>query len=125
VARILRAKSVNSPKTPKGVTANPKSGSWHDESQLTRRTVKTKASVRRLFVPFVFGSTTSNNFSPVESQFTNNANPRYDPSKGPGSVRVLDGTPPPPGPGKLSAGHQKVITQTNQMKTGGKTLKRR
>jgi hypothetical protein len=123
MARILRVKSVQSPKTPKGATANPKSGSWHDESQLTRRTIKSKLSVRRLFVPFVKGSTTSNAFSPVEDQFTNNMNPRYDPSKGSNSARTLDGTPQPPQ--GATSGHQKVIKQTNQMKTGGKTLRRR
>jgi len=124
LTRILRAKNILSPKTPKGAYANQKAGSWHDESQLTRKTTKAKAKVRRLFVPFVFGSTTSNNFSPVESQLTNNPNPRYDPSKAPGSVQKLDGTPKPP-QANPNAGHQKVIRQTNQMKTGGKTLKRR
>lgn len=121
MVKILRATNAQSPKTPRGVTANPKGGSFHDESQLTRKTVKSKVSVRRLFVPFVKGSTTSNNFSPVEAQFTNNANPRYDPSKAPGSVRILDSTPKPP-QGNPNAGHQKVIRQTNQMKTGGKRI---
>lgn len=124
MATIKKATNPQSPKTPKGVTANSKSGSWHDESQLTRQNVKTRVSVRRLFVPYVQGSTTSNNFSPVESQFTNNTNPRFDPSKAPGAVTILDGTPRPP-QGNPNAGHQKVIKQTNQMKTGGKTLKRR
>jgi hypothetical protein len=123
MAKIKRVTNPQSPKTPKGSTANPKAGSWHDPSQLTRALTKTKATVRRLHVPFVKGSTTSNAFSPVESQLTNNANPRYDPSSSPGSVTRLDGTPKSPqGP---TSGHQKVIKQTNQMKTGGKTLKRR
>src|SRR5262245_7105108 len=124
MVRIVRATNLQSPKTPRGTTANPKGGSFHDESQLTRRNVKSKASVQRKFVPYVKGSTTSNNFSPVEKQFTNNPNPRYDPSKAPGSVVIKDGTPVPP-QGNPNAGHQKVIKQTKQMKFGGKTLVRR
>jgi hypothetical protein len=121
VVKILRAKNVQSPKTPKGATANPKSGSWHDESQLTRAVIKTKKSVRRLFAS---DPNTSNTFTPVMEEFSDNKNPRYDPSRAPGSVTVLDGTPPRP-EANPNAGHQKVIQQTNQMKTGGKTLKRR
>lgn len=120
MARILRVKNAQSPKTPKGATANPKSGSWHDPSQLTRGAVKVKAKVRRLFAS---DPTTSNTFTPVMEEFSDNANPRYDPSKAPGSVTVLDGTPPPPK--GATSGHQKVLKQTNMMKTGGKTLKRR
>jgi hypothetical protein len=121
VVRIVRVKplTTGSPKTPRGVMKGTKSGSFHDESQLTRRTVKSKTSVRRLHVI----DPTSPTFSPVMEQFTNNLNPRYDPTKAPGSVARLDGTPQPPkGP---NSGHQKVIQQTRQMKTGGKTLVRR
>ena len=56
-------------------------------------------------------------------QFTNNLNPRYDPSRAPGSVRKLDGTPVPP-QGNPNAGHQRVIRFNNQMRTGGKRLVR-
>jgi hypothetical protein len=102
------------------VQANPKAGSFHDESQLTRRNITSKLSIRRLFAR---NPATSVAFSPVEADFTNNPNPRYDPSRAPGSVTKSDGTPKPPqGP---NSGHQKVIQQTNMMKTGGKTLKRR
>jgi hypothetical protein len=59
----------------------------------------------------------------VMDEFSDNKNPRFDPSKAPGSVTVLDGTPKPP-KGSTS-GHQKVLQQTAQMKRGGKTLKRR
>jgi hypothetical protein len=119
VVKIVKARNVNSPDTPRGVTANPLSGSWHDEDQLTRRTVKSKKSVKRVHVK------DPNNpiFYPEADQFSDNANPRYDPSKAPGSVKILDSTPEPP-KGSTS-GHQKVIQQTNQMKRGGKTLKRR
>jgi hypothetical protein len=61
-------------------------------------------------------------WDPVTNQFTNNPNPRYDPSKAPGSVTKLDGTPPPPK--GATTGHQKVIPYNNQQRTGGKTLKR-
>jgi hypothetical protein len=120
MARILRAKNLQSPKTPKGVTGNPKSGSFHDEDQLTRKTTSAKTSVRILHAT---DPATSNAFTPVMDQFTNNPNKRYDPSKAPGAVTKLDSTPPPPQ--GVTSGHQKVIQQTNQMKTGGKTLVRR
>jgi hypothetical protein len=87
---------------------------------LTRRTTKSKKSVRRLFAT---DPTVSNTFSPVYDQFTNNLNPRYDPSRAPGSVRKLDGTPVPP-QGNPNAGHQRVIRFNNQMRTGGKRLVR-
>lgn len=118
MVKIVRVTNPASSKTPRGVTANPKSGSWHDESQLTRRTTSGRASVRRLFAS---DPTVSNTFSPVMDQFTNNANPRFDPSKAPGSVRKLDSTPQPP-KGNPNAGHQKVIQYNNQMRTGGKRI---
>jgi hypothetical protein len=120
MARILRATNPQSPRTPRGVISSARSGSWHDESQLTRRTTKSKKSVRRLFAT---DPTVSNTFSPVYDQFTNNLNPRYDPSRAPGSVRKLDGTPVPP-QGNPNAGHQRVIRFNNQMRTGGKRLVR-
>lgn len=120
MARILRAKNLQSPKTPKGAFGNIRSGSYHDESQLTRRTTSAKTKVRILHATDL---NTSVAFTPVMEQFSNNLNKRYDPSKAPGTVTVLDSTPQPPkGP---NTGHQKVIRQTNQMKTGGKKLVRR
>lgn len=119
MTRIVRVPNPQSPKTTKGVTANSRSGSWHDESQLTRRTTSARTSVRRLHVI----DPNSPTFSRVMDQFTNNPNKRFDPSKAPGSVRRLDGTPQPPQ--GATTGHQKVIRQTKQMKTGGKTLVRR
>jgi hypothetical protein len=118
MARILRATNPQSKKTPRGVIMNVRSGSWHDESQLTRRNVKSKASIRRLYAQ---DPTTSNTFTPVYDQFTNNANPRYDPSRAPGAVRRLDSTPVPP-QGNPNAGHQKVVQYNNQMRTGGKRI---
>lgn len=119
MVKIVRVQNPQSPGTPKGATANPKSGSWHDSSQLTRATVKSRISVRRLYV------NDPNNpiFYPERDQASLNTNPRFDPSKAPGSVTVIDSTPQPPK--GYTSGHSKVIRQTNQMKTGGKTLKRR
>jgi hypothetical protein len=126
MAKIVRATNPQSPKTPKGAQANVKAGSFHDESQLTRKNVKSKASVTRKFVktdPQNPATPAPALFSPVMDQFTNNANPRYDPSKAPGAVTKKDGTPPPPK--GATSGHQNVIRYNNQMQTGGKTLKRR
>jgi hypothetical protein len=126
MAKIVRVTNPQSPKTPKGATANQKSGSFHDPSQLTRTTVKSKTSVQRKFVktdPQNPATPAPALFSPVMDQFTNNANPRYDPSKAPGSVTKKDGTPQPPK--GYTTGHQKVIKYNNQMQTGGKTLKRK
>ena len=118
MTRILRARNPQSLTTPKGAVKGQKSGSWHDPSQLTRSTVKSRTSVRILHVT----DPTRNTFSPGMEQFTNNANPRFDPSRAPGSVRILDSTPQPPK--GAASGHQKVIRYSNQMQTGGKTLKR-
>jgi hypothetical protein len=126
MAKIVRVTNPQSPKTPKGATANQKAGSFHDPSQLTRTSVKSKTSVQRKFVktdPQNPATPAPALFSPVMDQFTNNANPRYDPSKAPGAVIKKDGTPVPPK--GATTGHQKVIPYNNQMRTGGKTLKRR
>lgn len=119
MVKILRATNLQSPSTPRGVTANPKSGSWHDPSQLTRKQITSRISVRRLYVK------DPNNpiFYKEQDLFSANANPRFNPGRGVSSVTTLDGSPQPPQ--GVTSGHQKVIRQTNQMKTGGKTLKRR
>lgn len=120
MTRIVKATNPQSSKTPKGVMASSKAGSFHDESQLTRKTTSQRTSVRRLHAT---DPANSNVWTPVMDQFSNNLNPRFDPSKAPGSVQILDSTPKPPK--GYNTGHQKVVRQTNQMKTGGKTLKRR
>lgn len=119
MVKILRAPSLTSKQTPKGSTANPKAGSWHDPSQLTRGQIKTRISVQRRFV------NDPNNpiWYPEQMLFSANANPRFNPGRGVSSATTLDGTPQPPA--GFNSGHQKVIRQTNQMKTGGKTLKKR
>jgi hypothetical protein len=117
MVKIKRVPNPQSPKTPRGVTGNPKGGSFHDESQLTRKTTSARTPVKKLHVKY---DKTTIAFTPVEEQFTNNLNPRFDPSKDPGSVRKLDGTPQPPK--GFNSGHQKVIKQTDQMRNGGKTI---
>lgn len=118
MVRIVRATNPQSPKTPRGVIASTRSGSWHDESQLTRTTTAVRAKVRILHAT---DPSTSNTWTPVMAQFSNNLNPRFDPSKAPGTVRKLDSTPVPP-QGNPNAGHQKVIRYNNQMRTGGKRI---
>lgn len=92
-----------------------------------------RLKVRRLFVrdpynllsqsPNGFGNNpTVAMFSPVADQFTNNANPAFDPSKSPGSVTVKQRSPKPIGADK---GHQKVFKPNRQTLFGGKTLRRR
>lgn len=94
------------------------------------RTVqRAKASVRRLMVVSPanpdpnFGASASVNTRPEVDQFTNNPNPSYDPSRAPGGVQVKDSSPQPPK--GATSGHAKVIRQNNQMRTGGKRLRRR
>jgi hypothetical protein len=123
MARILRAKSLLSPKTPSGVSrvgtglrAGP---SWGPEAL---RRVTSKASVRRLMARDPLNYLTRDDA--VFDQFTNNPNVKYDPSRSPGSVQTLDGTPVPP-QGNPTAGHQKVIRRTLFNQNLGKRLRRR
>lgn len=119
MTRILRVKNLLSPKTPRGVqTGDQRSGpSFGAEA---RKRVTSKASVRRLMAK----DPASVNTRDIVDQFTNNANPKYDPSKAPGSVKVLDSTPVPP-KRNPNAGHQNVIKRTLFNQNAGKTLKRR
>ena len=76
------------------------SGSKHDADVLTKRT-RAKRKLRTLAAPFTGqqggpgvayktqGGTTNWRMSPVAAQFTDNPNPKFDPSKAPGSVRKL------------------------------------
>jgi hypothetical protein len=105
------------------------SGSFHDAAQLVGR-VTSKTKVQRKFAPDPNGynklsTKTTATFSPVAEQFTNNPNPKYDPSRAPGSVAVKAKSRDAEKPGKSSRGHQKVITLGRQYFQGGKTLKRR
>jgi hypothetical protein len=88
-----------------------------------------KLSVRRLFVrdPYNKNSTaTVARFSPVADQFTDNANPYYDPSKAPGAVKELSVASVRKAaskPGKAARGHQKAIRPNRLTLFGGKTLR--
>lgn len=114
--RILRAKSFTSPKTPRRTnTAIDKS--FHDPSLLRRVTSKARIVIKKVNDPF------NDPLSrPVADQFTNNPNPKYDPSKAPSGVQIKKVSPAPL---KEETGHQKEIVYNNQQRTGGKTLRRR
>lgn len=62
-------------------------------------------------------------FSSVTQQFT--SNPNFDPSKAPGRVTELAVSRATQTAGKASRGHQKVIAFSQNIKNGGKTLRRR
>jgi hypothetical protein len=76
------------------------SGSKHDPDVLTKRT-RSKGSVRRLSAPFTGaqggpgvtyakqGGTTNWRMSPAAENFTDNPNPKYDPSPQPGTPKRL------------------------------------
>ncbi len=123
MVKILRVKSLTSPKTPRGVsrvgTGLRAAASFSDEA---RRKVTSKASVRRLMAKDPLNPVTRDDA--IFNQFTNNPNPKYDPSRSPGGVTKLDSTPVPP-QGNPNAGHQKVIKRTLFNQNAGKTLKRR
>lgn len=117
MARILRAKSISSPKTPRGVRASSVDKAWHDPAATQR--VTTRQRVRRLFVR----DPDNPLFSAVADQFTNNPNPNFDPSKGSGSVKRLDSTPTPPR--GSTSGHQKVVRPQSEGLGGKLRLRRR
>lgn len=125
MTRILRTKSLTSPKTPRGVSRTGiavRSGpSWSAEA-LRRVGGKFTGGVRRLMARDPLNPLTRDDA--IFDQFTNNPNPKYDPSRAPGSVSKLDGTPLPP-VGRPTAGHQKVIKRTLFNQNAGKKLKRR
>lgn len=78
--------------------------------------------------PMATGATVAT-FSPVADQFTNNPNPKFDPSRGPGSVTVIRVPRPVQ---KVSKGDQAAVERThgtvfkpNRFTLfGGKTLRR-
>jgi hypothetical protein len=120
MAKILRAKSVASPKTPKKTGTNGQdaiSKSWHDPSVLVGKTTK-KSKTRILMQRDPINKPLTR---PEVDQFTNNPNPKYDPSKGPGSVAVKKMPKGKTGTGRT--GHGKVIPPNNQTRNGGKTLR--
>jgi hypothetical protein len=107
--RILRAKtpaagqtytSTGSPKTPRNVKASAIAKSKHDPSVLIGR-VRRRARIKVVAVaPDKPGLRTDifsgqrcclfahPNLRPEFDQFTNNPNPKFDPSKAPGGVRL-------------------------------------
>jgi hypothetical protein len=92
-----------------------------------------RRSVKRLFVrdPYNllsqagqgFGNNpTTATFSKEADQFTNNANVGFDPSKAPGSVKIVQRASKPIGADK---GHAKVFKPNRFTLFGGKKLRRR
>lgn len=122
MVKILRVRSASSPKTPRGAsisgTAMRAAAFFSDAA---RKRVTSKARVRILHATDPANYLTRDDA--VFDQLTNNPNPKYDPSKAPGSVKVLDSTPKPPE--GATSGHQKVIPRTLFNQNQGKTLKRR
>jgi len=100
------------------------------------RRVTSRRTVRRLFRrdPYNLNSTsgifatgaTVARMSPVASQFTDNANPSFDPSKSPGAVtEVSTRSLSAEKAGKAGRGHQKVVKRTIFNQNQGKRLRRR
>jgi hypothetical protein len=124
MARILRAKNPSSPKTPRHVGASvanagteKRSGSWHDPAQLVSR-IKSKRSVRTLMAR----SDTSR--KDMTGEFTNNPNPKFDPSRAPGSVKKSTSVTRM-SVGAAGRGHSKIFKPNRQTLFGGKILKRK
>lgn len=93
------------------------SGSKHDPEQLTKRT-RARRAIRRVMVPWqgepggpnvaqkTIGGNTNWRSSPAAQQLTDNPNPKFDPSKAPGSVTVKRRSTSPT---KGTSGHGKVV----------------
>lgn len=122
MAKILRVKSITSPRTPKRTSTVGQDAiekSFHDPSVLTGKTTK-KRGVRRLMP---HNPMTNPMERDVVDQFSNNPNVKFDNSKAPGSVRKVR-IPFAKTVGRGTAGHQKKINYNNQQRTGGKNLRR-
>jgi hypothetical protein len=141
--RILRAKtpaagqtytSTGSPKTPRNVKASAIAKSKHDPSVLlgrVRRRARIKVvavapdkpGLRTTFSPGNDAVYSHPNLRPEFDRFTNNPNPKFDPSKAPGGVTVKRVALR--GPQGADSGHQKVIKPNRLTLFGGKRLRRR
>lgn len=120
-----------------GLFGGAKETSKNEFLQNGRPRITRRRSVRRLFVrdPYnaltggAFGSgATAATFSKEADQFTNNANPMFDPSRGSDSARevsVVAARTRASKPGKASRGHDNVIRRTLFNQNAGKTLRRR
>jgi hypothetical protein len=124
VTRILHVGRPAAPKMPRKVTGTGAtdriSGSKHDAAQLVGR-VKGKASIRRLRA---VANTAVKDMVPF---FTNNPNPKFDPSQAPGSVQIkkVPKLKPISGDRNDDRGHMKVFHPNRQTLFGGKTLRRK
>jgi|SRR5215471_21785136 len=109
--------------------------SKHDPTVLTKVYRKKLATPRRLYVrdPYNLNSVsgimatgrTQATFSPEADTFTNNPNPKYDPSKHPTVVSAFGQRDlAKEVPGKASRGHANVIPRTLFNQNQGKRLRR-
>lgn len=120
--RILRPRSVVSPRTPKKTGTGGQDSiekSFHDPSMLVGKTTK-KRGIRRLMPRNPITDPLSR---PVVEQFSNNPNVKFDNSKAPGAVEIKK-VARPQVQGRGTAGHAKKIDFNNQQRTGGKRLRR-
>lgn len=122
MVKILKVRNLSSPRTVRQIGTGKDMRSAASFSDGARKRFSGKfGGVRKLMARDPAVANTRDDA--VFDQFTNNANPKYDPSRSPGSVKVLDSTPKPPsGP---NSGHQKVISRTLFNQNAGKTLKKR
>lgn len=126
MARILRAKNPSSPKTPRqsflgtrNATAagtDKWSGSKHDAAELTRRTTS-KSRVR------VLRAVANTAVKDMTAFFTNNPNPKFDPSQAPRNPEIKRVSRAQASGGSRT--HQKVFRPNRQTLFGGKVLKRK
>lgn len=123
MTKIFRATNPNSPRTPRHVGATSAnrgtekwSGSFHDAAQKISR-VTSKLGVR------VLRANPNTAVKDMSSEFTNNPNPKFDPSRAPGAVAIKKVSRP--SVGATSGTHQKVFKPNRQTLFGGKTLRRK
>lgn len=119
--KILRARSVVSPRTPKRTSTNGQDSiekSFHDPSMLVGKTIK-KRGLRILMPRNPITDPLSRS---VVEQFSNNPNVKFDNSKAPGVVSIKKFVRGKVGTGRQN--HGKVIPPNNNTRTGGKNLRR-
>lgn len=120
--KILRARSLTSPRTPKRTGTNGQDSiekSFHDPTMLVGKTTR-KRGIRRLMPRNPITDPLSR---PVVEQFSNNPNVKFDNSKAPGAVEVKK-VARPKVQGRGKANHAKKIDYNNQQRTNGKNLRR-
>ena len=123
MTRILRAKSITSPKTPRNISVGKgielsKNVIYQRGRQLVAASKRRPVKIKMVRDP---ASPTSR---AAFDEFTNSTNLSVDLGKRSGNVKRLDSTPDPPTRG-AQKGHSKVVRPNRQSLFGGKTLKKR